>query len=139
MSHANFIYELNSNQTDTLVALYQNEFWCHTRTRPDVDKMLKNTDIVIGAIDENSKLIGFVCILTDFVYKATIYDLIVHPHWRNQKLGQQLMEAVMNHPKLHGVEHFDLHCLPEMIPFYEKWGFTAELGELGFMRRFQPA
>jgi len=46
------------------------------------------------------------------------------------------MDSIINHNRLRNVEHFDLNCLPEMYPFYEKWGFTAELGGLGFMRKF---
>jgi len=70
------------------------------------------------------------------VYKATIFDLIIHPKWRGQNIGKTLMDSIINHNRLRNVEHFDLNCLPEMYPFYEKWGFTAELGGLGFMRKF---
>jgi GNAT superfamily N-acetyltransferase len=68
--------------------------------------------------------------------KATIYDLIVHSDWRGKQLGRFLMDSVINHPDLKDVGHFDLNCLPEMYKFYQKWGFTTELGKLGFMRRF---
>ncbi len=46
------------------------------------------------------------------------------------------MNTIINHPELSDVEHFDLNCLPEMYKFYEQWEFTADVGELGFMRRF---
>jgi len=29
----------------------------------------------------------------------------------------------------------ELYCLPELVPFYRKWGFTEELGGLRFMCR----
>jgi hypothetical protein len=35
------------------------------------------------------------------------------------------------------VEHLEMCCRPEMVPFYEKWGFTAGLEQLHFMRRSQ--
>ena len=130
------ITSLNEKQINQLVSLYKSEFWCEKRNYNDVVKMLNNTNIAIGAVTEANDLIGFVRVLTDFVYKATIFDLIVHPGWRNKKLGRLLMDKTIGHPQLKDVEHFDLNCLPEMYPFYEKWGFTTELGELGFMRRF---
>jgi hypothetical protein len=45
-----------------------------------------------------------------------------------------LMDAVVNHPALRSVTHLELYCLPEMTPFYERWGFTTDLGELRLMR-----
>ena len=130
------ITHLNDRQINQLIALYSNEFWCSQRTQPDVEKMLDHSDIIIGVVDSQDNLVGFVRVLTDYVYKATIYDLIVHPDWRGKQLGMQLMEAVLAHPKLKHVDHFDLHCLPDMYPFYEKWGFTTDLGGVGHMRRF---
>lgn len=131
------ITNLTDAQIDQLVALYKNEFWCNTRLKPDVETMLRNTDVMIGAIDTHDNLIGYVRVLTDFVFKATIYDLIVHPDWRNKNLGRELMDAIIFHPRLRDVQHFDLHCLPTMFPFYQKWGFTTDLGKVGFMRRIK--
>jgi GNAT superfamily N-acetyltransferase len=130
------INSLSKKQIEQLVSLYKREFWCEKRKKLDVVKMLENTNITIGVVTETYDLVGFVRVLTDYVYKAIIFDLIVHPDWRNKKLGKLLMDSVIKHPQLKNIEHFDLNCLPEMYPFYEKWGFTNELGELGFMRKF---
>ena len=73
-------------------------------------------------------MIGFTRVLTDFVYRATIYDVIVKPTHRKIGLGTRLIDAVVNHPKLASVEQIALYCLPEMIPFYERWDFTANIG-----------
>lgn len=131
-----FVDKLNDQAIDQLVMLYSNEFWCKNRNRQSVCTMLNNTDIIIGAMDNENNLVGFVRVLTDYIFKATIYDLIVQPKWRGNDLGLLLMNAVFEHPQLKQVEHFDLNCLPEMYPFYEKWGFTTDLQGLGFMRRF---
>ena len=130
------ISSLNHQQIDQLVTLYSNEFWCDTRTYSDVSLMLENTDIVIGVKNGADELVGFVRVLTDYVFKATIYDLIVHPDWRGTGIGTMLMDSVIKHQALKNVDHFDLNCLPEMYLFYQRWGFTTELGGLGFMRRF---
>jgi GNAT superfamily N-acetyltransferase len=129
------ITNLNDNHVRQLISLYKNEFWCNKRELNDVIRMLQNTDIVVGAVTDSDELIGFVRVLTNFVYKATILDLIVHSDWRNKKIGKLLMDKVVYHPKLVNIEHFDLNCLPEMYPFYEKWNFAKELDTLGFMRR----
>lgn len=133
------ISALSDTQIDQLVTLYHNEFWCSNRKRSDVDRMLVNSDIIIGVEDRAHALIGFARVLTDYVYKAMVLDVIVQPEWRGKKIGKLLMDTVVDHAELRGVAHIDLNCLPEMYKFYAQWGFTAQVGELGFMRRINSA
>ncbi|MFB2768056.1 GNAT family N-acetyltransferase [Pelatocladus sp. BLCC-F211] len=129
------VEQLTEIQILDLLDLYKNEFWSHKRTRDQVEKMLAGSDIVIGLVDECDRLIAFTRVLTDFIYRATIYDVIVKPSHRNMGLGAKLMELVINHPKLGSVEVLSLYCLPEMINFYERWGFTTDVDELRLMFR----
>lgn len=129
------VFNLSENQISELLDLYKNEFWSSQRTHDDVVRMLAESDIIIGLVDESEQLIGFTRILTDFVYRATVYDVIIKQNHRKMGLGTKLMDAVVNHPKLSSVEQFALYCLPEMIPFYERWGFTSNVGDLQLMHR----
>ena len=129
------ITSLSEQQIGQLLVLYKNEFWCKQRKLEDVKKMLANTDVALAATDENENLIGFIRVLTDYTYKATIYDLIVHTDFRGRQLGKLLMDKVINHPDLKDVEHFGLYCLPSMHEFYQRWGFTTDVGEITLMRR----
>ncbi len=129
------VEKLSENQISDLLDLYRKEFWSKQRNREDVVKMLAASDIVIGLVDESDRLIAFTRVLTDFVYRANIYDVIVKPTHRNMGLGAKLMDTVINHPKLRSIEQFSLHCLPEMIAFYERWGFSADLSEIRLMCR----
>ena len=126
---------LTESQVSDLMDLYKNEFWSDNRTRQDVVKMLASTDVIIALVDECDQLIGITRVLTDFVYRAMIFDVIIKPTHRKMGLGAKLMDAVLNHPKLQTVEHFYLNCLPNMIPFYERWGFSDDVGEIKFLRR----
>ena len=126
---------LTESQVSDLMDLYKNEFWSDKRTRQDVVKMLASTDVIIGLVDECDRLIGITRVLTDFVYRAMIFDVIIKPTHRKMGLGAKLMDAVLNHPKLQTVEHFYLNCLPNMMPFYERWGFSDDVGGLKFLRR----
>lgn len=126
---------LTESQVSDLMDLYKNEFWSDKRTRQDVVKMLASTDVIIGLVDECDGLIGITRVLTDFVYRAMIFDVIIKPTHRKMGLGAKLMDAVLNHPKLQTVEHFYLNCLPNMMPFYERWGFSDDVGGLKFLRR----
>lgn len=128
---------LTENQIVELVDLYKNEFWSKKRTYQDVVKMLAASDIIIALVDESKQLIGFTRILTDFVYRATVYDVIIKPTHRQMGLGAKLLDTVINHPQLQEVEQIALYCLPEMIPFYQRWGFTNEVGEIQLMYRYK--
>jgi GNAT superfamily N-acetyltransferase len=100
--------------------------------------MLEQTDIVVAFCErESCRLVAFARVLTDGVYKALILDVIVADSHRNHGLGRALMDALLEHTTLKTVRHLELYCLPELIPFYRRWGFTDELGELRFLRRTQ--
>jgi GNAT superfamily N-acetyltransferase len=144
MDKYRIVETLTESQVSDLMDLYKNEFWCNQRTREDVVKMLAATDVIIGLVDEGDgvpprklRLIGFTRVMTDFVYRGTIFDVIVHPTYRKMGLGKVLMDAVLNHPQLQAVENLSLNCLPKMIPFYKRWGFTDDIGEMKFMRKIR--
>ncbi|AOU99328.1 hypothetical protein BI364_16575 [Acidihalobacter yilgarnensis] len=127
---------LNTAQIDQLMALYQGEFWCAERRREDVERMLAHTDLVIALVDESDDtLIAFARVITDFVYKAMLNDVIVRTDRRGSGLGEVLLDRAVNHPRLREVDYIDLFCRPEMIPFYRRWGFSEDMGALLMMRR----
>ena len=127
---------LTSSQIDQLVSLFQAEWWTKGRTRAGTERALKMGGPIFAFVDpENDDLVAFARTITDGVYKAMIFDIIVKTAWRGTGLGGLLMETVMNDPALASVQHRELYCLEEMLPFYEKWGFTANLPGLFFMRK----
>jgi GNAT superfamily N-acetyltransferase len=96
--------------------------------------MLAGTDLVLALIDRaTDRLVGFARALTDWRYRAYVYDVIVAAEWRDRGLGRVLVDAVL--ARLEGVESIELSCQPEMIPFYRRWGFRDDLGGSLLMRR----
>lgn len=130
------ISRLSDEQVDDLHRLYRNEWWTSEREREDVETMLAGSDLVVAFCDSRTEeLVAFARALTDSVYKAFVFDVIVAPDRRGTGLGRRLMDEIVAHPALSGVEHYELYCLEEMVPFYEEWGFSDELGDLRLMRR----
>lgn len=121
---------------EQLVDLFQQEWWTKGRQKADVEKLMENAGLIFAFIDpSNDELVAFARAMTDGVYKAMIFDIIVKDTWRSTGLGRLLMETVMTDPVLLHIKHRELYCLEEMVPFYEKWGFTADLPGLFFMRQ----
>lgn len=129
------VNQLNETQISELVELYKHEFWSKNRTSQGVTKMLAASDVIIALINEEQELIAFCRVLTDFVYRGVLYDVIVKPSYRKMGFGAKLLDEVVNHPQLKAVENLALFCLPEMIPFYERWGFTYDVNALKIMHR----
>ena len=133
------VHRLTEAQVTELVALYRNEWWTRNRQEVGVRRMLEGTGLIFalcagGAPGAPGRLVAFARVVTDFVYRATIYDVIVSADYRGRGLGQMLMNNILSDPKLAGVEYLELYCLPELMPFYRGLGFTDELGGVRLMR-----
>ena len=129
------VEQLTKSHLDDLLQLYQQTaWWGQDRQREDIETMLANTSIVIGFQNaETKRLVAFCRLLSDGVYRATIYDVMVAKDYQGQGLGRRLMAAIATHPQLQQVEYVDLNCLPEMMPFYSKFGFHP-ITQVNFMR-----
>ncbi|MBD2107434.1 GNAT family N-acetyltransferase [Nodosilinea sp. FACHB-13] len=118
------IHQLTSAQVEQLHQMYLQEWWSNKRALADVSPLLANSDLLFGLWDEEAqRLAGFCRVLTDWVYRAIVFDVIVAADYRGQGLGAELIEHVTTHPQLAQVECIQLFCTPEMQPFYEKYGF----------------
>lgn len=128
------VYKFNSKYIEQLHGLYQKEWWTNGRTLEETERGIGGSQICIGLVDENDDLQGFVRVLTDYIYKALIFDVIVSEKCRGGKFGEQLMELVLAHGDLKHVKHFELYCFSELSPFYEKFGFSTDVGGVKLMR-----
>ena len=130
---------LNDTQVRQLHQLYQNEWWTKGRTLDDVRRMLDHSDYVFGLCEpQTDELVAFARVLTDRIFKAFIFDVIVAPRYRGHRVGAAMMDRILAHPDLASVKHFELYCLPELVPFYEQWGFSADVGAIVLLRKQAP-
>ncbi len=134
LGHMNVILELSEKHIEQLHALYQAEWWTRGRSLEDTKQCVSGSQICIGITSGHDDLIGFVRVLTDFTFKALIFDVIVTQVERGKGLGNKLLSLVKNNERLKSVRHFELYCLPEMLSFYEKHGFSTNVGEVKLMR-----
>lgn len=114
--------------------LYKGVWWGKERSLEDTVNCIKGSQVCIGILDNDDNLIGFTRIITDFIYKAIIFDVIVDTAHQGNGLGQKLMNLVKSHEKLKRIKHFELYCLPEMEAFYASFGFSTEIGGIKLMR-----
>jgi predicted GNAT family N-acyltransferase len=118
-----------------LYDIYRKEWWTDGRQFDDVMQMLEHSDIVIGCCSNDDKLVGFARVLTDFTFKAMIFDVIVHDDHRGNGLGQAIINRVISHVALARVSSFELYCPDKLVPFYAKLGFAKGSANLLFRGR----
>lgn len=129
------IERLADTQFDDLRRLYEREWWTRGRSEAEVRCLIDQSDVIVAFCEADSRrLVAFARVLTDFAIKALIFDVIVDSEYRGQGIGKRLFDAVVTHPALQTVQHLELYCLPELVPFYEHWGFSDSLGGLRLMR-----
>lgn len=110
-------------EASQLLHLFHQAPWARQRSLEDAKEMLSHTDLTLCAWD-GERLIGFGRVLTDFVYRATIWDVIVDKAYQGQGIGTEIVKRILNHPRLNRVE---LVWLCTRRPgFYEKLGFTSK-------------
>jgi N-acetylglutamate synthase-like GNAT family acetyltransferase len=96
-------------------------FWAKERTIEDLGIAVANSDPVISLWNDES-LIGFARATSDGIYRATIWDVVIHPDYQGTGLGSKLVETVLSHPRMKWVERVYLMTTDKQ-GFYEKIGF----------------
>jgi len=126
---------LDEDHVAQLLQLFAREWWTTRRGPDDVRRMLAGTSLVVAVVDDDDRLVGFGRAITDDTYLAVLLDVIVAPEYRHRGVGRSLVEALLAHPKVANVNSVELVCQPDVISFYERWGFSTEVGASRLMRR----
>ncbi|MBF2028807.1 MAG: GNAT family N-acetyltransferase [Oscillatoriales cyanobacterium C42_A2020_001] len=120
--HIQFCDQRSRIQLHQLQELFQlAAFWARDRKLDDLQIAISNSDPVITAWD-NDRMIGFARATSDGVYRATIWDVVIHPDYQGAGLGRKLVQTVLSHPKMCCVERVYLMTTHQQA-FYEKIGF----------------
>jgi N-acetylglutamate synthase-like GNAT family acetyltransferase len=98
-------------------------FWAQDRSLDDLSTAIHYSQAVISAWD-GAALIGFARVTSDCVYRANIWDVVVHPDYRGRGLGRKLVETVLAHPRVQKVERVYLMTTHQQ-QFYERIGFQV--------------
>ncbi len=136
MTEYEFIYGLSEEHVSELWNLFQDAPWAADRKEKDIRIMLENS-WTCAIVDKNSgRIIAFNRVLSDHVYRAFIYDVVVSKDYRGQGFGRLLVEHTVNHDSFKGVERLELYCRDHNVEFYEKLGFE-KLKDLTNLMRYK--
>jgi predicted GNAT family N-acyltransferase len=117
---------LTPDQVDDLMQLYQFTYWAQSRRKEEVERMLVSSDYLFGVVEEDTgRLCAFARVLSDEVYRAVVFDVVVHPDFRGKGLSKRIFDAILGHPALARVENVLLYCKDDVLELYEQFGFEA--------------
>lgn len=122
--HVQFQYADTFSDTDLLQlqSLFKlAAFWARDRTAEDLKIAIAHSHPVVTAWD-GSTLIGFARATSDVIYRATIWDVVIHPDYQGAGLGRKLVQTVLGHPHVSRVERVYLMTTHQQR-FYERIGF----------------
>jgi N-acetylglutamate synthase-like GNAT family acetyltransferase len=123
-SHIQFRYTdtLDAAQLQQLIALFQAAaFWASDRTAEDMAIAIAHSHPVVTVWDHD-RLIGFSRATSDGVFRATIWDVVIHPDYQGAGLGRKIVQTVLSHPLMSRIERVYLMTTNQQT-FYERIGF----------------
>ncbi|NJK42050.1 MAG: GNAT family N-acetyltransferase [Acaryochloridaceae cyanobacterium SU_2_1] len=97
-------------------------FWAGERCLEDWAIAIAHSYPIISVWDRE-QLIGFARATSDGIYRAMIWDVVIHPDYRGQGLGRQLVQTLLAHPHMCRVERVYLSTTHQQR-FYEQIGFV---------------
>lgn len=131
-----FSYDVDAVDVPQLMKLFASTWWAVRRTEPETRGILAGSDVVVAAFARPSdRLVGFARVLTDRTCLAVILDVVAAPEVRGRGVGAMIMDAALAHPWVADVKSVELVCQPGLVPYYERWGFTDQVGQSRLMRR----
>jgi len=94
----NIEYKINTPiAPEDIISLYESAGLNRpTNDKERIEKMYKNSNLVISAWDENT-LVGVSRALTDFCFCCYLSDLAVRKEYQKQGIGKKLIDATREH------------------------------------------
>lgn len=111
--------DLDLHQLKSLCEL--SAFWAADRSLEDWKIAIEYSDPTISVWD-GDRLIGFARATSDGIFRATIWDVVVHPEFRGVGLGSKMVETLLSHPRMSRVERVYLMTTHKQR-FYQRIGF----------------
>lgn len=121
-------FDTDPNQIDLsqLRELFKLEaLWPKERRVEDLKSAIFHSEPVVSAWD-GEKMIGFARATSDGIYRAMIWDLLIHPDYRGVGLEGKLLGKLLNHPRMNRVEKVYL-MTSDRQQFYQQIGFKCNL------------
>ena len=114
-------YKLESDDLPILMNIYQSVGWMK-HDEAIIQKVFDASTHKVFVM-EGEKIIGFARALSDGVFNATIYDVVVHKDFQNKGVAKVIVEDLLK--QLKHVSCIQLIATTGNDTFYKKFGFKT--------------
>ncbi|MBH9966294.1 GNAT family N-acetyltransferase [[Bacillus] enclensis] len=111
--------EFHTDDLEEMKAVYQSVGWM--KHSPEVIKQVFESSNVIVIVKAEEQVVGFGRALSDGVFNAAIYDIVVRREFQNQGIARKIMTRLLD--RLQGVSCVHLISTSGNEEFYKKCGF----------------
>lgn len=128
-----FLNSIENVEWSRMKDIYHSVGW-KNHYEEKIKKVFQSSNVVAIAYDEDN-IAGFGRALSDGVFNAAIYDVVVDEHYQNKGIGQQIIENLLAQFK-------DISCVHLVSTagneeFYKKAGFRKM--KTGMARYLNPS
>ncbi|NWK84284.1 GNAT family N-acetyltransferase [Staphylococcus sp. GSSP0090] len=112
-------HQFDINDVDELVRIYHKNRWYGHHQEEVITLFNTATHVVIAKSE--GKVIGFARAMSDGVFNATIYDVLVDVAYQSKGIGYRIVNEMVAY--LGSLSCIQLIANTETEPFYEQLGF----------------
>ena len=98
-------------------------FWAQQRSTQDLRTMLRGSPVVVS-LWRGKRLVGFGRASSDGIHRAVLWDIVVAGDLQGRGLGRQVVEGLLDSPRLRQVERIYL-MTTDSAGFYKQLGFNS--------------
>lgn len=114
-----FSHSIENVEWSKMKEIYRSVGW-KNHDEEKIKKIFQSSNVVAIAYDEN-KITGFGRALSDGVFNAAIYDVVIDKEYQNKGIGQQIIENLL--AQLDDISCVHLVSTAGNEEFYKKAGF----------------
>jgi ribosomal protein S18 acetylase RimI-like enzyme len=112
--------------------LYRFTRWGRSRSLDQIGRMLDGSNLCFSVRHEE-KLVAFCRMLTDFIFRGSIWDILVHPDHQGKGLGTELMAYALSHPAVKDIPIITSYS-SDLVSFLRRNGFEDREGLMVLQR-----
>ena len=121
------VIKYNKLTAEEFVFLWKS-VWGTPPTLEQVRLAMENSVFRVSVYDRGN-VVAMARMIGDMGLCYYIKDVVVHPDYQKQGIGRRLINELLDFIKSNGISgteiFVELCAMPDKIPFYEKFGFSA--------------
>ena len=101
--------------------LDRNAFWAKSRTIKDLKKCLASSDVIVS-LWVGDEIVGFGRALTDGIYRAVLWDIVIDQNHQGKGFGTLVMKNLLSSKKIKNTKKLYLMTTNKKL-FYSQFNF----------------